>query len=180
MPEQFYNAVKNCADKYVEASFGDRSFPDAAFVTEHGTPKAPDGKGSLQDGRHLPHHNKNVKSPTENSSVDVSHLRNALARVGQTKSKYENQAEYTKRATTHLQNHAKALLKSYQKSSIEYKEIESVCAEFNIPLDESIANIKIMKNGPDDKPYCMVQDGKTLMCHRTFKEAQDHMNRMMN
>lgn len=39
--------------------------------------------------------------------------------------------------------------------------------------------IKIMKNGPDDKPYCMVQDGKTLMCHKTLKEAQDHMNQMM-
>lgn len=53
-----------------------------------------------------------------------------------------------------------------------YKEIEDF-------VNESNAAIKIVKNGPVDKPFCMVQDGKTLMCHKTFKEAQDHMNKMM-
>ena len=53
-----------------------------------------------------------------------------------------------------------------------YKEVEAF-------VNESSAAIKIVKNGPADKPFCMVQDGKTLMCHKTIKEAQDHMNKMM-
>jgi len=174
----FYNSFKEIADKHAEALFGDRTWPDEAFIVERGATKDADGN-TLQKFRKLPHHNKNVKDPNENSSIDLPHLRNALARVSQISTIKEDKTAFIKRATSHLQKHAKALLKSYQKSSSEFNEIEAICAEFDIPLDESNANIKIMKNGTDDKPYCMVQDGKKLMCHTTLKEAQDHMNKMM-
>jgi len=179
MSDNFFNAIKEASDKYAEAAFGDASFPDAAFLVEHGAEKDKSGK-TLSKYRHLPHHNKNVQSPTENSSVDLPHLRNALARVSQVKPVKEDGAGFVSRAQAHLQRHAKALLKS-NKAEI-CAEAQLICKEFNISLeDESNANhIKIIKNGADDKPYCMVQDGKKLMCHATLKEAQDHMNKMMN
>ncbi len=91
-------------------SFGDASFPDAAFIVEKGAPKE-DGK-TPQKFRHLPHHRASVGSPTENSSIDVPHLRNALARVNQVKPVSENASGYRARAERHLQAHAKAVLKS--------------------------------------------------------------------
>lgn len=99
-------------DKLLDAlgSFGDSSFPDAAFLVEKGAKKNQDGK-TLQKFRHLPHHNKNVKSPTENSSIDIPHLRNALARVNQVKPISENMLSFRKRALTHLQTHARSVLK---------------------------------------------------------------------
>ena len=61
--------------------------------------------------RHLPHHNKDVKSAVENSSVDLPHLRNALARVNQIKAVCEGtDIEALKRkAHKHLLTHARAL-----------------------------------------------------------------------
>lgn len=175
--EKFFDAIKIAAEKQAEASFGDRSFPDAAFVVEKGTPKDPDGNGSLQAGRKLPHHNKNVKDPNENSSVDLPHLRNALARVNQVKTKYEDSAAFIKRATVHLQKHARDLLKTDKNKA----EIESICAEFNIVIeDESDAAIKVMKNGTADMPYCVMQDGKKVECHATMQEAKDQMQKMMD
>ena len=80
------------------------SLPDAAFAIVYTK-----GKTKI---RKLPHHNKNVKSPTENSSVDIPHLRNALARVNQIK---DTPASIVSKAKTHLENHAKALLKTHKK-----------------------------------------------------------------
>jgi hypothetical protein len=58
--------------------------------------------------RKLPHHNKGVKSAAENDSVDLSHLRNALARVTQVKGV---PAHLVAKAKIHLERHAKILLK---------------------------------------------------------------------
>ena len=58
--------------------------PDAAFaVIMPGGKKDKEGKTVPRSLRMLPHHNDKVKSPDENSSVDIPHLRNALARVNQ-------------------------------------------------------------------------------------------------
>ena len=43
-------------------------------------------EGKDRRARRLPHHTSGVKSATENSSVDLPHYRNALARVNQKKS----------------------------------------------------------------------------------------------
>ena len=58
------------------------NLPNAAFaVVETGY-----SEGKDKGARHLPHHSKGVKASTENSSVDLLHYRNVLARVNQIKS----------------------------------------------------------------------------------------------
>lgn len=59
--------------------------------------------------RKLPHHKKTVKSPDENSSVDIPHLRNALARLPQLKG---DPPSVISKAKKHLDKHAKVLLKT--------------------------------------------------------------------
>lgn len=90
------------------------NLPDAAFaIVLPGGKKDKEGKTTPRSLRKLPHHNGNVKSPTENSSVDLIHLRNALARVSQAKMS----AEQISRATSHLNSHAKKLLPSSSAAS---------------------------------------------------------------
>ena len=87
------------------------NLPDAAFaVIESGGKKDDTGKTEPRSLRHLPHHNASVKSASENSSVDIPHLRNALARLPQTKLS----SDLKKKAYNHLAKHAKALLESWK------------------------------------------------------------------
>jgi TolA-binding protein len=80
--------------------------PDAAFaVIEPGGEKDEDGKTVPRALRHLPHHNKGVKDPDDNDTVDLPHLRNALARLDQTKLSQE----LKDKARRHLEKHAEAL-----------------------------------------------------------------------
>lgn len=125
--------------KFMDAlgAYGDRSFPDAAFIVEKGTPKDKDGR-TLQNGRKLPHHTKSATDPNSNSTVDLPHLRNALARVNQVKTQYEDRTSFIKRAKSHLQAHAKAVLKTYKsKSSLteSEKEFEDFCKSINVTLE---------------------------------------------
>ena len=88
------------------------NLPDAAFaVIEPGGKKDDTGKTEPRRLRHLPHHNASVKRATENTSVDLPHLRNALARLPQLKLS----DSLKKKAYNHLANHAKALLPSWKK-----------------------------------------------------------------
>lgn len=124
-------------DKMFDAlgTYGDKSFPDAAFIVEKGAEKDDKGK-TLQKYRHLPHHSKGVTSATDNGSIDVPHLRNALARVNQVKPVKEGAAAFRKRAKSHLQRHAGAVLKTYKsKSSLtveEQKFVQFCKQEFGI------------------------------------------------
>src|SRR4030042_868545 len=79
------------------------SLADAAFAYVKSGKKDDEGKTVPRANRYLPHHNDTVKSATEKSSVDLPHLRNALARASQTKL---SPAEKTK-AINHLRIHAK-------------------------------------------------------------------------
>lgn len=80
--------------------------PDAAFAyIEPGGKKDEEGKTVPRSLRHLPHHTMNVKNPGENSTVDLPHLKNALARLPQSKLSAEAKAK----AKAHLVRHAKAL-----------------------------------------------------------------------
>ena len=131
--EQFYEMVNNsdACREFTESKFADVSFPDAAFIVEKGAEKNPRTGNSQSKFRHLPHHNKNVKSPTENSSVNIPQLRNALARVNQVKPVKENRAAYIARARRHLQRHARVLLKN--SSGHIREEARKLCREFDIP-----------------------------------------------
>lgn len=81
--------------------------PDAAFAgILPGGHKDETDKTVPRSLRLLPHHGPSVKSPTENSSVDLAHLRNALARVNQT----DASETLRDRMQGHLEAHARELL----------------------------------------------------------------------
>lgn len=81
--------------------------PDAAFaVVLSGGEKDEEDKTVPRKLRKLPHHTSGVKSASENETVDLPHLRNALAREPQTDMPAADHAK----AKAHLQRHAKALL----------------------------------------------------------------------
>lgn len=101
-------------EKKVQGAVWDTAFinrlPDAAFaVIAPGGKKDSEGKTVPRTLRKLPHHGMNVKKSTENSSVDVLHLRNALARMNQVQP-----ANLQNKAKSHLLTHAKELLPSSQ------------------------------------------------------------------
>src|SRR3972149_4659110 len=79
--------------------------PDEAFaIILDGGEKDTEGKTKLRSLRKLPHHNSNVKSGDENDSVDLPHLRNAIARLPQVNMSLEQKKE----TLSHLQAHAVA------------------------------------------------------------------------
>lgn len=101
------------------------SLPDAAFaVIEKGY-----SIGKAKGARHLPHHDKSVKSPTENKSVDLPHYRNALARAGQIKSVLgkESDSSLRKRAAAHLAKHRAVLQKAKSNFNAVEKKIWVEC-----------------------------------------------------
>jgi hypothetical protein len=96
------------------------NLPDSAFaVIEPGGKKDADGKTTPRRLRHLPHHNASVKKSTENDSVDLPHLRNALARAPQMKIAQS----LRRKAIAHLEAHARELLKTRkEEASDKYAE----------------------------------------------------------
>ncbi|MEM3389631.1 MAG: hypothetical protein QW491_09500 [Thermoproteota archaeon] len=104
--------------------------PDAAFAyIAPGGEKDEEGKTKPRSLRYLPHHNKNVKDPDENDTVDIPHLRNALARLPQA----DIPQEAKEKARAHLLKHAKALLPSYQEES------ESAVQDSAAPVEAAAA-----------------------------------------
>ena len=91
--------------------------PDGAFAIIE--PAYTSGKAEDKNARHLPHHDASVSSsekPTPNGavdkkSIDLPHLRNALARVNQIKPVTDSisKEDLVKKASAHLDKHAKAL-----------------------------------------------------------------------
>ncbi|MEN3007247.1 MAG: HK97 family phage prohead protease [Candidatus Methanosuratincola petrocarbonis] len=85
------------------------SLPDAAFAVIE--PAYKRGETKNKNARHLPHHNKSVKDPNENSSVDLPHYRNALARVNQIQPVTDSISteELRSRGRAHLEKHRSVL-----------------------------------------------------------------------
>lgn len=84
------------------------NLPDAAFAVILPGGKKDDGGKTVPRGlRKLPHHKGNVKSPIEDTSVDLPHLRAALARVNQPKT--ELSPSQRSKAKAHLMGHARRL-----------------------------------------------------------------------
>lgn len=123
--ERAYQVLDEIAEKWDRKYIND--LPNAAFaVVEKGY-----GEGKDKNSRHLPHHNKNVKSATENSSIDLSHLRNAYARVNQIKSVLgeESDSSLRKKAASHLEKHRSALSKDSGSFNDEELAIWKECEE---------------------------------------------------
>ena len=80
--------------------------PDAAFaVIKTGGKKDESGKTIPRSLRMLPHHTSSVTQGSDNDTVDLAHLRNALARISQA----DLTPEQLSKAKSHLEAHAKAL-----------------------------------------------------------------------
>jgi len=113
--------------------------PDAAFaVILPGGEKDEEGKTVPRSLRKLPHHNENVKTGKEHDTVDLPHLRNALARAPQMKV----EQKYIDAAIKHLNAHAKALgigeageeTKKKEKDSEEYQNEYKFPGDITKPL----------------------------------------------
>lgn len=86
--------------------------PDTAFaIILSGGEKDDSGRTVPRSLRKLPHHTGAVKSASENTSLDLPRLRNALARVNQ----IDASPAQIARAKAHLDRHANAVLKSRKK-----------------------------------------------------------------
>jgi hypothetical protein len=125
---------REVAEKWTRKYIND--LPNAAFaVVEKGY-----SEGKSKGARHLPHHSKGVKSATENSSVDLSHYRNALARANQIKSvlKTESDGALRKKAANHLKVHRAVLKKSKSSFSptelLIWEDCEKLYKENILPL----------------------------------------------
>jgi hypothetical protein len=91
------------------------NLPNAAFaIILPGGKNDDTGRTVPRSRRKLPHHNKLCKSATENNSVDLPHLRNALARVSQSGTSLTSQQRA--KARVHLEQHASVLLKTHKKN----------------------------------------------------------------
>lgn len=94
------------------------TLPDAAFaIIKSGGEKDEDEKTTPRSLRMLPHHDESVTSPTDNDSVDLPHLRNALSRVEQA----DLSESERDRARSHLQAHAEELLGGDEEEETESK-----------------------------------------------------------
>ncbi len=100
--------AKICIDK---AAKWNRKYindlPNAAFAVVE--PAYTSGKTENKNARHLPHHTG--PGGTSNKNLDLSHLRNAMARAGQVKPVTDSisQSDLRKKAVTHLENHRGSL-----------------------------------------------------------------------
>lgn len=111
-------------DKELEAKWDTtyiNSLPNMAFAAVESC------ANEKKSARHLPHHTSAVKSASEHSSVDIPHLRNALARVNQIKAVCDGTDinRLKSKALKHLINHAKALgVGEYERYSKLLKSLE--------------------------------------------------------
>jgi len=109
------------------------TLPDAAFAVIE--PAYKQGKTENKNARHLPHHNKNVKDPNEDKSVDITHYRNARARANQIKPVTDSISteELRRRAWAHLRKHEDVLKRpeqAKQKMKQEAEPMDSKLQEY--------------------------------------------------
>lgn len=143
-------AKSNSKDKLSVAVFGDASFPDMAFAIVLPSGKKENGITRPTNLRKLPHHNKNVKSADENSSVDLSHLRNALARLSNT----DAPVNLKTRAKSHLVAHAKALLPTSKFVKSDYylnlREVMSYIISGQMNFTQAMNSLNATPNDLED------------------------------
>ena len=131
--------------------------PDAAFAAIlPGGEKDDDGKTAPRTLRLLPHHGAGVESGTDNDSVDLPHLRNALARVDQ----IDASDEVKSAAREHLTAHAQAL--DVGEAAEEDEEETDMTDESKLTdtLRAAIGNVRGVKT-----------DGTIAECLDTFRVA---------
>jgi hypothetical protein len=115
------------------------NLPDAAFaVVERGGRKDEGGRTAPRGLRHLPHHTGSVKSRSENTTLDLPRLRNALARINQIKASDGDSTARIKRvARAHLVQHAKATLPDSKFAKSSQTSMKKIIAE----IDQAILQL---------------------------------------
>lgn len=148
--------------------------PDAAFaLILPGGEKDEEGKTTPRSLRKLPHHNMTVKDPDENSSVDLPHLRNALARAPQ----MDVTEEQREKAIAHLKKHASVLLEEKDEETDNYIRIPTgisctVTATIDISKEEGI---KALYCGNEKKIRTYLFDKEKGWTMETAKEwVEEH------
>lgn len=113
--------------------------PDVVFaVISAGGEKDDEGKTTPRSLRHLPHHGSGAKSGDEHTSVDMPHLRNALARLSQT----DLTAAEKSKAQKHLERHAKVLEIGGRK---EMGDSEKTIEQYKVEVQALSANVETAK-----------------------------------
>lgn len=138
--------------------------PDAAFAyIAPGGEKDKEGKTKPRSLRYLPHHTANVKSGAENNTVDIPHLRNALARAPQAKIP----PAAKKSAIAHLEKHAKALLKTKKEEEYDndLMEIKSL-----LDMIEKIKEVEKMEEEKNQVPEQPKEEVKKELKEEAPKE----------
>ena len=116
------------------------NLPDAAFAyIAPGGELDDEGKTVPRTLRYLPHHNETVKDPDDNESVDIPHLRNALARVDQA----ALDEEAKKQAKDHLMKHAQVLLEAYKMTKEQKAAALQAFTEVKTLIDEEMLNVEL-------------------------------------
>jgi hypothetical protein len=133
----------------------DSQLPNAAFALIKR-----DAAGKIVK-RSLPHHGPNAKSGTENSSVDLGRLRNALARLNQTQGFSPAEIAAARR---HLETHARALLKGRQTKASEGEN--NMDPKFQEAIDELQVKLDEMTDKNSEQAKAIASQIKT------FEEAQ--------
>lgn len=133
----------------------DSQLPNAAFAL-----MKKDATGKIIK-RSLPHHGPNAKSGTENSSVDIGRLRNALARLNQTEGFSPAEIAAARR---HLETHARALLKGRQTKASEGEN--NMDPKFQEAIDGLQTKLDEMTDKNSEQAQAIASQIKT------FEEAQ--------
>ncbi|OHD18509.1 MAG: hypothetical protein A2Y38_13910 [Spirochaetes bacterium GWB1_59_5] len=137
-----------------------QDLPPAAFAMHY-----QDAKGNEQ--HKLPHHINTVASPSDNASVDVPRLRNALARINQTDGPASARAE----ALAHLRAHAKDLLSS--------SESNKALGEIDVALRKIDQEIIMEKNeGGMTVGQFLTYAGEQITKAKADKKPEDMQKRL--
>lgn len=137
------------------------SLPDEAFAyIAPGGKKDEEGKTVPRSLRYFPHHNEKVKDPDDNDTVDIPHLRNALARVPQ--SNLDDKAK--QEALDHLRKHAEALLPTYQMSREVKGEMIQVLTEAIELLQGELVLVQMAKE-VEEKDVGLPEDMTANVSH---------------
>jgi len=107
--------------------------PNAAFAVIE--PAYLRGETENKNARHLPHHGPNVRNPNEDSTVDLPHYRNALARVTLIKPITDSisREELVRRAQRHLEVHRDVLKTESEKVLDALRELASTLGPEILP-----------------------------------------------
>jgi hypothetical protein len=152
-----YVMNNDCIYDASEYKAGDADLPDAAFAIVY---ESKGKSGKMLKVRKLPHHTKEVTSPTDNSSIDLARLKNALARLNQT----DAPAAKVKAAVTHLASHADAT----------YRKKHSTTAENHRMATNSqpgTADVQPPKAPPAEMPKAFSMDDVKTLVQSSVGEA---------